>query len=317
MSFTEGDADYVAVSIEGLLEEYAEYQRKYRDLADGSAEKHRLYVRRCLDHFREGDRIFLSAVLRVESIQTYVAEYAGGHGDGSNRGMFSALRAFLRFCHLEGYLDADLSNAVPSLHKQRLSEVPRCISEEHVEALLKGIDTSLDIGKRDYAIIQMLNAYGVRGVHIRRLTLEDVKWADDRIVFKAAKGGKRIVQHLTPAVGNSLLDYLRYARPPQTPCREVFLTCRGVPRPLRLPATLSRIVARRLKVAGIELPGGMSKGSHPFRHAFASRMVCGSQPFKHVADMLGHKILDSTMIYTKVNLPALRQAALEWPEVPS
>ena len=44
-------------------------------------------------------------------------------------------------------------------------------------------------------------------------------------------------------------------------------------------------------------------------------MVCGSQPFKHVADMLGHKNLNSTMIYTKIDLPALRKATQEWPEV--
>jgi len=46
-------------------------------------------------------------------------------------------------------------------------------------------------------------------------------------------------------------------------------------------------------------------------------MVCGSQPFKNVADMLGHKIMDSTMIYTKIDLPRLRQATIEWPEVKS
>jgi len=77
------------------------------------------------------------------------------------------------------------------------------------------------------------------------------------------------------------------------------------------------MIMRRLKYADIELPDGVSQGSHSFRHAFATRMVCGSQPFKYVADMLGHKIINSTMIYTKIDLPRMRQAALEWPEVSS
>jgi len=75
------------------------------------------------------------------------------------------------------------------------------------------------------------------------------------------------------------------------------------------------MVRSRLESAGIELPVGVSRGSHSFRHAFAQRMICGSQPFKHVADMLGHKSLNSTMLYTKIDLPSMRQAALEWPEV--
>ena len=84
---------------------------------------------------------------------------------------------------------------------------------------------------------------------------------------------------------------------------------------MRLPSNVSCLVHRRLKAAGIELPSGVSRGSRVFRHAFACRMVRGKQPFKHVADMLGHKILNSTMIYTKIDLPALRQAMIEWPEV--
>jgi integrase len=86
---------------------------------------------------------------------------------------------------------------------------------------------------------------------------------------------------------------------------------------LHFTGNLSGVVHRRLKAAGIHLPAGVSRGSHSFRHAFAKRMVHGSQPFKHIADMLGHKILNSTMIYTKIDLSTLRQAAQEWPEVQS
>jgi integrase len=164
-------------------------------------------------------------------------------------------------------------------------------------------------------MLQVLSTYGVRGVQVRKLKLDDIDWAENRITFSPAKGGKRIIQHLSATVGNSLLDYLRRSRPKHAPFREVFLTCTGRPQPLRTPSCLSAVVARRLEAAGIELPAGVSRGSHSFRHAFAIRMVCGSQPFKHVADMLGHKSLNSTMLYTKVALPTMRKATQEWPEV--
>ena len=84
------------------------------------------------------------------------------------------------------------------------------------ERLLRSIDRSQAIGKRDYAMLQMLSTYGVRGVQVRKLRLDDIQWAENRIVFMPAKGGKRIIQHLSATVGNSLLDYLREGRPMHT-----------------------------------------------------------------------------------------------------
>ena len=317
MHIIEGDPNCDSVSIEGMLNEYVGYLRKYRALADSSVGHHRYYTRYLLEYFGRGKRICLSEILKVKDIQAFAAEYARGHGRGSSHGMFSTLRVFLRYLHIKGHADCDLSEAVPTLHRRQLSHVPRGISEKDAKQLIESIDRSDDIGKRDYAIIQILNTYGVRGVHIRKLRLEDVHWKENRIVFMPAKGGKRIIQHLTPAVGNSLLDYLQHARQQYPPHQEVFLTCMGTPKPLRLSGNISCMIIRRLKYAGIKLPDGVSQGSHSFRHAFATRMVCGQQPFKYVADMLGHKIINSTMIYTKIDLPSMRQAVLEWPEVSS
>ena len=110
-------------------------------------------------------------------------------------------------------------------------------------------------------------------------------------------------------VGESLLDYLRHGRPPGV-FSEVFLTCRAPYHPLRGNA-LSEIVRRYIRAAGLDIP---HQGSHVFRHAFATRMVAENHPFKAVADVLGHRYLSTTFIYTKVNFNALSQVALEWPE---
>jgi len=303
------------LSSETLLDEYLEHVRTHRELADSSIYHHRLYASRILEYFGPVGLICLQDELEPASIQDFVGVYAGEHGPCSNRGMCSTLRVLLRYLHLAGHLASDLSLAVPSIQCRRLSHVPRGISEQEIERLLGSIDRSEEIGKRDYAMILLLSTYGVRGVQVRRLKLEDIRWNDDQIIFQPAKGGKRVIQHLTAAVGNGLLDYLREGRPDAADCEEVFLTCTGIPRPLKRPQNLSAAIESRLKGADIELPTGVSYGSHSFRHAFAKRMVNNSEPFKHVADMLGHKILNSTMIYTKIDLPRLRQAAHEWPEV--
>lgn len=305
------------VTVEGVLDEYIAHLRSHRDLAESSLGRHRRYASVFLSQMAVEGRVYLAGALDVEGVQSFATGYAKGHGHGAVHNMLSTLRVFLHYLYIEGHSPHDLSAAVPSRQRRQLSHVPRSISDEDIEQLLQSIDRSLEIGKRDYAMLQVLSTYGVRGAQVRELKLDDIQWPENRIVFRPAKGGKRIIQHLTATVGNSLLDYLREGRPMPTAWREVFLTCTATPRPLTASSNLSAVVHNRLKAAGIELPAGVSRGSHSFRHAFASRMVCGSQPFKHVADMLGHKILDSTMIYTKIDLPALRKATQEWPEVSS
>jgi integrase/recombinase XerD len=74
--------------------------------------------------------------------------------------------------------------------------------------------------------------------------------------------------------------------------------------------TLSAIVSTHIRSAGLDVP---CKGAHIFRHGFATRMVADGHPFKAIADILGHRYLSTTFIYTKVNFNALSQVALEWP----
>jgi site-specific recombinase XerD len=72
------------------------------------------------------------------------------------------------------------------------------------------------------------------------------------------------------------------------------------------------MVAHRMRQAGVS---GPPSGSHTFRHAFAMRMLKHGQSLKTIADMLGHRHINTTFIYTKVDLETLRQLPLDWPEV--
>jgi site-specific recombinase XerD len=91
----------------------------------------------------------------------------------------------------------------------------------------------------------------------------------------------------------------------------VFLTSRAPYHPLLHSNSLSAIIERRIRTAGIEIP---SKGAHAFRHGFATRMLEQGQSLKAIADVLGHRHLGTTFIYTKVDFNALKQVALEWPQ---
>ena len=89
---------------------------------------------------------------------------------------------------------------------------------------------------------------------------------------------------------------------PQTDCREVFITRVAPIKPLD-PCGLGEVVKRRLKALGLKLP---HNGSHVLRHACATHLLAQGLSLKEIGDHLGHRSPESTRIYAKVDLAALR-----------
>jgi len=248
--------------------------------------------------------------LSPEQVLSFFTNHTLDKSPSQRRCLQGVVRSFLRFCLHQGYLERDLSQAIPRLRTYQLSDVPRAISEGDAQKTLACIDRTTPVGRRDFAIILMLYTYGIRGGQLRALRLQDVQWSQNRLRVPAAKRGKEIVLPLTEEVGESLLEYLCHARP-QVPYPEVFLTAQAPLRPLQAPA-VSRMVAQRMQKAGVHPPRA---GSHVFRHGFATRMLQNGQSLKTIADLLGHRNINTTFRYTKVDLAALHQLPLEWPEV--
>jgi integrase/recombinase XerD len=145
--------------------------------------------------------------------------------------------------------------------------------------------------------------------------LQDISWQASKILIQPAKKGKAVEQPLLPVVGNALVAYLKNGRPQTTSHQEVFLTTLSPWKPLA-QTTMTEMVTRRLKRAGVQVPNA-SKGSHLFRHLFASKMLKSGVPLEHIAQMLGHRSEESTLIYTKIDFNNLMDIAQEWPEVRS
>ena len=119
-------------------------------------------------------------------------------------------------------------------------------------------------------------------------------------------------EHCVPLLeeaGSALADYVLHGRP-QISDSTIFLCHRPPVRPLRVSGTLTAIVRRRLAHCGIH---PARAGAHLLRHSLATRMVQEDCPVKGVADLLGHRSIDTTAIYVKVALPQLLEVALPFP----
>ncbi len=293
-----------------LRDAYLDWMRRYQHAAPGTLELRAQSVTKFLQWLGLQATPSGLAGLNAEQVEQFFLADAQHKGRAGRRSMQSALRTFFRFCLQQGHILQPLDRAVPTLRTYRLATVPRGLSEEQAQQALHGIDRTTSVGRRDYAVLQLLFSYGVRGAQVRALRLEEIDWAQDQILFRASKHGKDVRLPLTPEVGESLLDYLRNARP-ACAYPEVFLTCRAPYHPLPKSSVLSALVERRLRAAGIDLP---SRGAHAFRHGFATRMLQQGQTLKAIADVLGHRDLRTTFLYAKVDFKALKQVALEWPQ---
>ena len=225
----------------------------------------------------------------------------------------TSIRSFLKFAHLKGYIPKDIAEAVPVVETVKLAHIPRGISWEAVEKLLAvaANNRRTHTGRRTYAILQLLASYGVRIGQVKTLCLQDIDWRKGTIHFRASKFGNPLCFPLYPAVAAALLDYIEKTRG-KAPYPEVFLSVICDPVPVGNGYTFSTSIKTCFRNAGIT-----GKSTHAIRHAFATRLMEHETPIKTISDLLGHKSIRHTFIYTKVDLKHLRLLAYEWPEVRS
>lgn len=224
---------------------------------------------------------------------------------GTLHGRCSTLRAFLRYLHRERICPTDLTRVVERPRSYRLSGIPRSISSDEVGRVLIAIDRDSAVGKRDYAMLLLLVAYGLRAREVAALTLDDLDWKRERFRVPERKAGHSTVFPLSPVVGAALIDYVRDARPRSSE-RRVFLKLLPPFRGVR-PHVVSARAALALRRADVAVRRG---GSHTFRHTCVQRLVDAEFPFKVIGDYVGHRSPDSTRIYGKVAVEALRAVAM-------
>lgn len=217
----------------------------------------------------------------------------------------ASLRAFLRFCFLEGLVDRDLSEAALPVTGRRRSSLPRGIAKHEANALLASCDRRTAIGRRDYALIITLLRLGLRRGEVAGLRLDDIDWRAGELVV-VGKGGRRDRLPLPEDVGGAIAAYLRRGRP-ASDRREVFLRARAPFEPMA-SGTVASTVRRACRRAGVP-----EVGAHRLRHTAACDMAAAQVPLPQIAQVLRHRSLQSTAIYARVDLDRLRALARPWP----
>ncbi len=222
--------------------------------------------------------------------------------------MTTALRSFLNYARYRGDVTLDLAAAVPVVPNWSMTSIPRAIASDQTRELLASIDRRTAMGRRDYAVLLLLARLGLRSGEVAFLNLDDIDWNVGRLSV-SGKSGERSDLPLSPEVGKAIAAYLRRGRP-QSTSRRVFLRAKAPNCGFQSACGVGSIVQHSLERAGIQAP---TKGAHQFRHALACEMLRRGASLSEIGQLLGHHHPQTTKIYAKVDLNALRTLAAPWP----
>jgi site-specific recombinase XerD len=319
-AFADVDAIHLVSAMQNTLRDYVEYCKDRLHLRPGT-----LYVRtreltilldflyskkaRTLDQIQARD---LSEFISCRADLPLLGKIRRDHWlqPKTVARIVSDMRSFLRFLAMRGILQKDLSVELPKIRVPRDATIPSVWDQELIVRLLGAVDRSSPKGKRDYAILLLAGRLGLRAGDIRTLKLDNLRWAESTIEITQAKTSTPLTLPLTNEVGEALIDYLKSGRP-QTAHREVFLKAKPPFDPFRQDTHLHHIVTYWRELAGIRFRTPQKRGIHSLRHTLATRLLEKGTPFTTIAEILGHTSLESTRIYAKADVEALRSVALD------
>lgn len=292
----------------GLLREYEDHLRQVCGLSAATIFYRLRYAREMLHRFDVGDTRQLQE-WSAARIGAYVSTVGRKYRPSSGQVLASSIRSFLRFLLLCGLIRRDLAAAVPSFANWRLAGLPATISRDELERLIAAADSSSRIGMRDRAVLLCMTELGLRGSDVAAIGRDGIDRAGCVVRFRRPKQRVQVELPMTPRLTSAIRLYLRQGRPPCS-SPELFVKHRApVGGPLK-PMGIHNIVVRRAADAGL---ANRVRGTHVIRHSLATALINAGAPIKQIADLLGHRSVDTTAIYAKVDLTSLRRVALPWP----
>lgn len=217
------------------------------------------------------------------------------------------MRSFLGFCYDEKVILRRLDTIdTPRTYRGELP--PRALPWNHVLGLLRSIDRSQMSGCRDHAMLYLMAHYGLRPSEVASLSVDSIDWASRTLRVEQSKTRSTLVLPLSDEALRVLKRYLRSGRPSNT--RPGLFLSRRSPIGQIQHCAVGDVYKKRARESGLPLQG---TSSYCLRHSFAMRLLTRGVGVKIIGDLLGHRTLESTCVYLRLQTEALRGVALPVP----
>ena len=286
-----------------LIGEYLDYLRE-----NGLRETTLVKKNSCLSLFMKSIDI---EKLDEVSIQEYIASRVNGKDPYASRLEINNVKRFLIFLKSKGYIEDSFERLFPTHPITSTGSISSYYSDEEIKTLIEyARNKDDDYSKRNYAILLLLVYYGLRARDIALLNKDNIDWDNSKLKVITSKTKVELEYPLFPIVGNAIVDYLLNERP-DSESKNIFLMKDGKELYSHL---ITGMINKLFKDSKIDIRN-KHYGPHSLRSSLATRMLNKNESIFTISKVLGHASIDTTKIYTKVDVEHLRLCALEVPHV--
>ena len=290
-------------NISRVIDSYAAYLRLQRGLSANTAENYSRDVGKLLN-FLQGEGVALHEVDEPRLENFVCALIDVGIQPRSQARIVSGIKSFMRYLQIEGYIDRNPSELLPTPRIGR--HLPDVLSVDEIDAMIAMIDMSTPEGVRNRAIIETLYGCGLRVSEVIALRMSQV-FANEGYVIVLGKGDKQRLVPISDVALECIDCYKSEVRNHMTVKRGsedvLFLNRRG--------SALSRVMVFYI-IKDLCALAGIKKtvSPHTLRHSFATHLLEGGANLRAIQQMLGHESITTTEVYVHIDRSTLRSEIL-------
>ena len=288
-----------------LRDRYQHHLAEVRGLSTQSLKQHGSTVIDFLSRGRPPDGRLCD--ISARDVEAYVQLKSKENSRQSLQHIIAHLRAFLRYCADHGEVAAGLDVIdTPRVYRGELP--PRALDWSTVRRLLASVRRRNPRDWRDFAVLHLMAYYGLRPSEVAALRLDSIDWEARTLRVEQRKTRSVLVLPLANRTLRVLRRYLQIAKP-DSALPQLFLRVRSPITALKHYGVIDIFNYRAAK-SGLALDGA---SSYALRHAFAMRLLRRGVGIKAIGDVLGHRSLEATCVYLRIDTDMLRTVALPVP----
>ncbi len=250
----------------------------------------------------EGKRNLKAQDVTTNELRSYVAAlHDAGYAKSSIARKLASLRSFYRYAQRQGMADSNPAKALRNPRGGR--KLPHFLTNEEVIKLLEA-PSKLDVaGLRDRALLETVYSAGLRVSELVGLCDEDIEF-DEEVIRVRGKGRKErfgsLGQHAIAALKKYMSVRVRSDRQPKGGKGPTFVNKFGDRLTTR---SVARMLEKYIQQTGLDT----RTSPHTLRHSFATHLLNAGADIRSVQELLGHKSLVTTQIYTHISTTNLKE----------
>ncbi len=302
------DYDFTA-NFKGIGNRYIEFLRNERHLREGTIKNHATRMCKTFQFF-DAHGIATLDFVTTECLHIYLKTLTG-LSKSYISGVVRILNSFFDFALKDAAVREKPQFPKVSTYKDR--KIPEYYTAEEIHKILAAVDRANPLGKRNYAMILLAARCGFRISDIIAIKFSNIDFTNNKISIVQQKTGKALTLDLLPDIGWAIIDYLKAGRP-QVDSQQIFLRHTHPYAPFASGESMQYMLRQYALSAGVVKSGSNERSSfHMLRYSLASDLLQKNVSLTTISGILGHSELNVTTRYTQLDVPQLKDCALEVP----